>query len=116
MGILKQVNQEDQKKLIELAKNKQFSAIGKHIRENQGFNYNFTDEHGNTLLHFITENLTPAIHNGEALSVIQSLLILGLSSRAVNKQYKTPESYAIVKDNLPLLALMRGTNIFVDEE
>lgn len=94
--------QEQQLYLIEIAKEQNLNALKDFINQNKGFNFDFTNKNGDTLLHFAVEKLT-----SRTLPFIQILLEVGIDPTAVNEKFNTPLDVAKTVNNIPALTLMK---------
>lgn len=77
-----------------------FFEVEQFHAENPDFNFNFTLENGNGLLHAVCENVS-----AHSLSLIKFLLDLGCDQFLVNENFITPYDIAKERFNSPALAL-----------
>lgn len=88
--------------LIEIVKKQDINKLKLFIKENINFNFTFTTEKGENLLHFSTN-----IISSNTLSIIQILLEKGLDPLSVNENFLNALDIAKENNNIPALTIMK---------
>ena len=105
---------EEKENLMSLVKEKDYSGIKDFFLEHQGYDLTFTDEQGNTILHYLVKSCNKDQENMRVLPLAQLMLDFGLSHTAVNRKFKTPLDFALESNNTPLVGLFKGYPVQVD--
>ena len=100
--------------ITDLVRNKDYKNVTVFLKEHSDYDISFTDEQGNTILHYLIKECNKDIDNGHVLPLAQMLLNMGLSHNAVNQNFKTPLDYAIEKSNAPMIGLFKGFPVYID--
>jgi hypothetical protein len=104
---------EDSKKemLIQMVLNYKHVQLKSFITQNSCsvFNYYFTDNQGNNLIHMCLSKSSDEINNVALLSTLQQLLQLGIDPVGVNSSFKTPIDIANENENYEATSLLKYT-------
>ena len=105
---------EEKEMISELIKDKKYSEATSFVKGYAEADFTFTDELGNTILHYLVKFCNKDQDNGQVLPLAQILLEKGVSHTSVNKKFKTPLDYANETSNAPLIGLFRGFPIYIE--
>lgn len=108
------LNIKEKEDLIVLVKEKDYDGIKDFFFNHQGYDLTFTDDHGNTILHYLVKLCNKDQENLRVLPLAQLMLDFGLSHTAVNKKFKTPLDFALESNNTPLVGLFKGYPVQID--
>jgi ankyrin repeat protein len=93
---------EFKKTLINYIKNQDVEEIKKFIKKNKHKNFEFTDNKGKTILHFVVEQ-----KNEKTLPILQELLKLDLDINAIDENFETAIEVAQRLNNIPAVAILK---------
>lgn len=82
--------------------NQDLEKLKRILAENENKKINFTDEEGNTPLHFASDRATE-----KTSSIIQFLLKSGCDPQAVNGRFETPLDRAKQNNNILAMTIMK---------
>lgn len=105
---------EEKEELINLVSEKQYQDVSLFIKDRPNHDFTFTDDHGNTILHYLVKSCNKDTDNGQVLPLAQMLLERGVSHTAVNSRFRSPYDYAADTSNAPLIGLFKGFPVYID--
>ncbi len=111
---MKLLSLEEKDEITNFIKNKDYAEAFSFIKKQSDVDFSFTDELGNTILHYLVKYCNKDQENGQVLPIAQLMLERGISHTSVNKKFKTPLDYANESSNAPLIGLFKGFPIYVD--
>lgn len=90
----------EQEKIFRAIINQDLGQLENFINEKN--DCSFTDDEGNTLLHFASDRI-----GGKTLPIVQLLLENGCDAQSVNCRFETPIDRAKQNNNIPALTVMK---------
>lgn len=95
-------------KCIKLVKAQNIDQLHIFSAKNKDFNFSFTDENGNTLLHYAVE-----VQTEKTQAILKWLVGEGIDIQSVNKNFETPLEVAKKYKNIPAMSYL---NMLLDKE
>lgn len=93
---------EEQEKMFHAIINQDLDKLKELFSIYQGKDYSFTDENGNTLLHYASDH-----RSDKTLPIVQLLLRNGCEPQAVNANFETPLDRAKTNNNVPAMTVIK---------
>lgn len=92
----------EQENIFQAIINQDLEKLKDFFENNEEKNCSFTDDEGNTLLHFASDRLTE-----KTLPIVQLLLQCGCDPQSVNMRFESPLDRAKKNNNIPAMTVMK---------